>query len=366
MSFYSHNELEDISRNLAECLVRCGVRQGDTVANLFYAGDMYGSFLLHILSVFGLSMYKKMGVVQLPVAGHVPVESMVHHILEFEGTVVLSTVTNMVKMAELLRSDDGVGGHKTAPSVRLLLFSGEALYNDQVGAIRRAFPNAEIRSLVYGSMDSGVIGLPPSLDIKNRFLIADGVTDPRIHQVNRPGMLLEVITEDGVLTREPGVKGSLVVTNLDRTLMPVVRYPSGDTGEWVDYENGLFRVLGRDQTAIRLGPVSIDFAHLRDAVSAALGPEKAVAGIQAVVSREAAKDKLTVLVAYQPEDVDESRDLASGVAAELGTARPMFQEHVDLDLINPLAVLFVKLGDLTMNERSGKSMQVIDQRDVTI
>lgn len=366
VSFYSHDELEVVSRDLAESLIRCGVRQGDAVINLFYAGDMYGSFLLHILSVFYLSVCKKIGAVQIPVAGHVPIKSMVTHILEFEGTVVLSTATCMVKMAELLLEEEGVDGAHSAPSVRLMLFSGEALYKDQIGLISRAFPNSEIRSLVYGSMDSGVIGLPPSPEVKYQFPVADGVTDPRVHQVNRPDMIVEIITEDGESTREPGVKGRLVVTNLARMLMPVVRYPSGDTGEWLDYDSGLFRVLGRDQTALRLGPVSIDFAHLRQAVSAALGPEKSASGLQAIVSRRSARDTLTVLVAYPPKDQDESMDLARRIAGNLEDARPMFKEHVALGIINPLEVSFVRLESLTSSERSGKAIDVIDRRDVTL
>ncbi|KAK2599233.1 hypothetical protein N8I77_011003 [Diaporthe amygdali] len=361
VSFYSHVELEGVSKALATSLIRCGVRQGDKVINLFYAGDMYGSFLLHILSVFYLPINERVGAVQLPVAGHVSTESMVTHILEFEGTVVLSTVTTMVKMAELLI---GVGWHgkNTAESVRLLLFSGEALYNDQVGIIKRAFPNAELRSLVYGTMDCGVIGLPPQSEAKEMFPVADGLEDPRVHQVNRPGMIIEIVTEDGKVTTSSGTPGSLVVTNLERRLMPVVRYPSGDRAEWIDFEAGLFRVLGRDQTAIRLGPVSIDFTHLREAVSSALGPDRHVSGIQAVVSRQDAKDLLTVLIAFQPVSEAEEAKLQLRVAEELGKARPMFKGHVDVGLVNPLRVSFVRAQELTVNERSGKSINVVDKR----
>lgn len=341
------------------------MRHGDRVINLFYAGDMYGSFLLHILSVFYLPIHERVGGVQLPVAGHVTTESMLTHIIEFEGTVVLSTVTTMVKMAELLV---GVGwqGRSTADSVRLLLFSGEALYNDQVGIIKRAFPNAELRSLVYGTMDCGVIGLPPSPEAKQQFPIADGLRDPRLHQVNRPGMVVEIIKEDGTATTEPDTPGSLVVTNLERRLMPVVRYPSGDRAEWIDYDTGLFRVLGRDQTAIRLGPVSIDFTHLREAVSAALGPERHVSGIQAVVARRDTKDLLTVLIAFQPATEAEEAELRLKITEELGRARPMFKGHVDLGLVNPLCVLFVRAGDLTVKARSGKSINVVDERLTTL
>ncbi|KAK7967204.1 uncharacterized protein PG986_001481 [Apiospora aurea] len=125
VSFYSHSELESVSRQLAEGLTRCGVRAGDLVANLFYAGDLYGSFLLHILSVYHLPPG---GAIQLPIAGHLSLESMEAHIVEFEASGVLATVTTMSKLAERILS-----AGKTHPYVRLLLFSGEAFYADQAG-----------------------------------------------------------------------------------------------------------------------------------------------------------------------------------------------------------------------------------------
>ncbi|KAK8012846.1 hypothetical protein PG991_010221 [Apiospora marii] len=262
VSFYSHAELASVSKQLAEGLARSGVQAGDLVANLFYAGDLYGSFLLHILSVYHLP--SGAGAVQLPIAGHVGLESMEGHLVEFEAGVVLATVTTMCKLAER-----ALGAGKTHPYVRLLLFSGEAFYADQAGLLRAAFPNAAVRSLIYGSMDCGVIGLPPPPSL------SDGTNnDPRLHQVNNPAIVVEILDDDGEKGGKPittpGVAGRLVVTNLERRLMPIVRYPSGDRAAWVDHSRALFRILDRDRTAIRLGPVSIDFVDLRRVVAAAL------------------------------------------------------------------------------------------------
>ncbi len=259
-----------MAKQLAECLRRCGVERGDRVANLFYAGDLYGSFLLHILSVYELPS----GAIQIPVAGHIASDAMERCILEVEATVVLGTVTTMSKLAEEI-----LGQNKTHTSVRLLLFSGEALYKDQVKLLADAFPNAAVKSLVYGSMDGGLIGLPPTSD--------DGAPsdDPRMHKVNSPTIIIEIAKEDGRVTTTPGEARSLVVTNTERQLMPIIRYPSGDRAEWVDPALGLFRILDRDRTAIRLGPVSVDFVDLRRVAATAL-QGRVVGPLQAVVSRE--------------------------------------------------------------------------------
>ncbi|KAJ0144852.1 hypothetical protein CTA2_1087, partial [Colletotrichum tanaceti] len=354
VSFYSQKEFHSISTQLAESLARCGVGRGDVVANLFYAGDLYGSFLLHILSVYHLPG----GAIQLPVAGHVSVESMERQIAEFEAAVLLGTVTTMSQIAERILL---LGAGRTHPHVRLLLFSGEAFYDDQAALLRAAFPNATVRSLVYGSMDSGVIGLPPA---------AEHYTgDPRLHQVNDPGIIVEIVNGDGEVTSVPGEEGSLVVTNLERRLMPIVRYPSGDRAAWVDPSLGLFRVLDRDRTAIRLGPVSIDFVHLRKVVSTVLG-DRPVGRLQAVVTREDRKDLLTLNIAYAPaaaaEEEDEEARLRAELEEELGTVRPMFREHVDKKLINPLQVRFLSTQELAVNPRTGKIVEVLDLRSTTV
>ncbi|UQC90730.1 AMP-dependent synthetase/ligase [Colletotrichum lupini] len=318
------------------------------VANLFYAGDLYGSFLLHILSVYHLPS----GAVQLPIAGHVSLESMERQIVEFEATVILATVTTMSQLSERILSSG-----KTHSYVRLLLFSGEAFYDDQAGLLKVAFPNATIRSVVYGSMDCGIIGLPPKPE--------HYTNDTRLHQVNDPNIIVEIITEDGKVTTTPGEVGSLVVTNLERQLMPIVRYPSGDRAAWVDPALGLFRVLDRDRTAIRLGPVSVDFVDLRRIVSTILRG-RPVRRLQAIVTREDRKDLLTLNIAFTPATDEESSQLQAELREEMGVVRPMFREHVEKDLINPLRIKFITMQELAVNPRSGKIVEVQDLRSTTI
>ncbi|WYZ43481.1 hypothetical protein EsH8_VI_001180 [Colletotrichum jinshuiense] len=348
VSFYNQEELHGISIQLAECLQRCGVAEGDTVANLFYAGDLYGSFLLHILSVYHIPG----GAIQLPVAGHVTLESMERHIVEFEATVILATVTTMSQLAERVLSSGG-----THLSVRLLLFSGEAFYDDQAGILKAAFPNATIRSVVYGSMDCGIIGLPPKPEHYTH--------DPRLHQVNDPNVIIEIINDAGEVTTTPGEAGSLVATNVERRLMPIIRYPSGDRAAWVDPALGLFRILDRDRTAIRIGPVSIDFVDLRRVVSSVL-KDRPVGRIQAVVTREHRKDLLTLNITFTPTTEEESLQLQSGLREELGVVRPMFREHVEKDLVNPLHIKFITMQELVVNPRSGKIVEVQDLRSTTV
>jgi len=308
------------------------VHLGDRVANLFYAGDLYGSFLLHILSIYELDAG-----IQVPIAGHLRTEDMIQHITELQTQVILSTVTTMSKIASRLRQEN-----KTMDFVEKLLFSGEALYDDQIPLLEEAFPNAKARSLIYGTMDCGVIGLSST------------GSDTRIHHP-LPQVIVEIVTESGS-TVTPGVPGELVITNLNRRLMPIVRYSCGDRGEWVDYDARLFRLLGRQNMSVRLGPVSFDIVHIKQCIKRVLGHYD---GMQAVVRRFEQKDQLVVRIAVQECD----RWLAGpAIVSEMGRERPMLKEHIEKGLIAPVEIEFVTHSALVINTRSGKAIEILDER----
>lgn len=114
--------------------------------------------------------------------------------------MAIGITTTLTRIAAALLKEQ-----QTLPKIHLLLFSGEHMYEDQHGLIRRAFPNAVIRSLAYGSMDAGLVGRP-----------ADDVNDSGVHKVNHPTVVLEIVDEDGNVVTEPGKQGSIVMTNLCR------------------------------------------------------------------------------------------------------------------------------------------------------
>jgi phenylacetate-CoA ligase len=262
---------------------------------------------------------------------------------ELDATIIFGTVTKVVQLAQHLLAQK-----ETMDQIRTFMFAGEAFFHDQRTVVQAAFPLARIRSLVYGSMDSGVMGYSAS------------DTDWRLHRVNRPFVELEICPDsaDTVPTMEPMLPGRLLVTNLSRRLQPVIRYPCGDRAEWVDQAEGLFRVLGRHNESARIGPVSLDVSHVREIIDQAF-PGTSIAGIQLVLNRVDSLDSLTIRIGYRPPDLVEA---TKTVVTKLKDQRPMFQQHVDLKLICPLQVEFVDAKDLTLSARTGKFVGLIDHR----
>ncbi|KAF4344206.1 AMP-dependent synthetase ligase [Fusarium beomiforme] len=337
---YSQIELRRTASLLAEGLLHAGLRAGDRVANLFYAGDLYGSFLLHILSIISLPI----PAVQIPIGGLMPPASTARLLKTCRVTAVLSTVTSLVQLSSYCRPLN-----ETFPAVKAVMFGGEPMFDDQVAAVSYLFPNATIRSCIYGSIDAGVVAVSARAE------------NPAEHVVLSATAIVEILVEqDGVLTAtdEPSTPGTLVVTNLIRDLSPMIRYPTGDRAEWVDKAAGIFRLLGRSGFAVRLGPVSLDISHLRQLARAAL-KNVAINAFQVSILREDAKDRMEIAI-----DTSGPPPPGAGEAIieMLNEQRPMFKEHVGMGLIAPARVCFKSVKDMKINPSSGKLAEMIDLR----
>lgn len=342
-SCYTREEWQEFVTAFGAGLVDAGLRPGHRVADLFYAGELYASFLFILDSL----AHAPVANVRLPIGGGAPLESTVPTLEDFAAQVVAGTPTTLCRLAEHLISQS-----RQLPAVELLFFGGEALFDDQRRLLAAAFPNAEPRSLGYASVDGGLLGRP-----------VPG-PDPRTHRAFTPHTVVEILDDEtGEPIRETGRAGRVVVTQLFRRLMPVIRYPAGDRAEWTDVEGGVFRILGRAEEGVRVGPVSLYSQDAQAAVAEA-DTEGRVMGMQLVVRRWEGRDGLVLRLATAPGD-DAPADLevlAKAVVTELNIARPLYPDSVAAGFVHPLGVEWARHRDLVVNPRSGKLVRVIDER----
>ncbi|MEU6233498.1 phenylacetate--CoA ligase family protein [Kitasatospora sp. NPDC047058] len=339
-SFYSRAEWREFTTSFGAGLVDAGLRPGHRVADLFYAGDLYASYTF-ILDALHRSPVAN---VRLPIGGAAPLESTAQTLEQFEAEVVAGTPTTLCGLADHL-----LASGRELPHVELLLFGGEGLYPDQQPLLARVFPNARVSSIGYAAVDAGLLGRP-----------VPG-PDTRVHRVFAPETIVEILDDH---TGEPvtaeGVPGRVVVTDLRRRLMPVLRYPVGDRAEWTDVAAGQFRILGRAQEGVRVGPVSLYTQDVLDLVRAA-DPAGRVTGVQLVVRRWDGRDGLVLRLACDgnPTGLPE---LAAAVEARIHAARPLYPEAVTAGYVHPLSVTWVRQHELTVNARTGKLIRVLDER----
>jgi phenylacetate-CoA ligase len=339
-SYYTRTEWRELTAAFGAGLACAGLQPGHRVADLFYAGDLYASFSFILDSLHRSPVAN----VRLPIGGAAPWESTAAALEEFRVQVVAGTPTTLCSLAERL---DCAG--RQLPHVELLFFGGECLFSDQLPLLWTAFPNAEPRSIGYASVDAGLLGKAVPGD------------DPRIHRAFTPHTVMEILCDE---TDRPvdgnGVPGRLVVTDLRRRLMPVLRYPVGDRAEWVDRDAGVFRILGRSEEGVRVGPVSLYTDDVHDVISAA-DTAGEVTGLQLVVRRRDGRDGLVLRLAVA-DPGEEHAEVGEAVVAAVLAQRPLYASATAAGHVSPLAIEWVRHGDLAVNSRSGKLIRVIDER----
>ncbi|QXL85421.1 phenylacetate--CoA ligase family protein [Comamonas sp. NLF-1-9] len=342
-SVFTNSEWQAFTRRSGERL-RLLLRPGDRVGNLFYAGKLYASFLFSQRLIEAADM--GMG---FPIAG-----DDLHEALaiwrQFDLNVLAGVPTTLMKLLELLTPED-----RGRLSLRLILFAGEPMFADQIARVQAVFPGCVVRSISVAGVDYGELGW------------TDPEAEPGVHHSYDDSTVLEIIDEGSDASiEEAGVPGRLVVTNLLRRLMPIVRYPVGDRGEWVDppgTPERRFRLLGRTEEGARVGPMTLYVDDIRQALTA-LQAQGVLAGFkdfQLLISHHGERDECCLRLALaEPAGLDDA--CAAQIAQALYAARPMFRDLLDAGVVHPLRVHAVTLDGLQTNARSGKLLRVLDQR----
>jgi phenylacetate-CoA ligase len=319
-------------------LVQAGLRPGHRVANLFCAGALY-SGMLYIEAALHHAPVEN---VRLPIGCAAPNDYIADIIEHFDVQVLAGEPMKLAAVADHL-----IQRGQVANSVELVLFAGDILFADLRPTLARGFPKATISSLGYASVDAGLIGAPVPGD------------DVRIHEAFPNRTVVELVDDDtGEPITAPGVPGRLVVTNLFRTLVPIIRYTAGDRAEWVDPARQRFRLLGRSIEGARVGTVAMPTEDVR-AVLVAADTDQVVAGMQMVLRRWDGRDGLILRLASAE---DPPPELTQRLHDAVYAARPQYPEWVAEGHIHHLRIEWVRREGLRTNPRTGKLVQVIDER----
>jgi phenylacetate-coenzyme A ligase PaaK-like adenylate-forming protein len=319
-------------------MVTAGLKPGHRVANLFYAGHLYGGFLYIEASLHNAPVEN----VRLPVGGHVDDVEVAQLIANLRVNVLAGTPMKLAGVAEAV-----LDGDVCADSVELLLFAGDLLFDDVRPLLRKAFPDAAVASLGYSTGDAGLVGTPVPGD------------DVRVHEPVANLTIVEILDEvtDEPIT-EPGVRGRIVVTNLFRTLLPIIRYPVGDLAEWVDADCWRFRLVGRTHEGARVANVAMSYVDVHAALLSA-DRDGVMAGMQMVERRWDGKDGLILRLASAHEPTAE---LDQRLTEATYRARPLYRDQASDGHIHPLQIEWVRPGGLVTHARTGKLVQVVDER----
>lgn len=335
-SLYTAEEWETMCECSGAVLARGGLTNGMKIANLFYAGGLYASFLY----TYSMLYFAPAKTIMYNLSGNISIEEIVGTIHDHKINCIAGLPSMLTKIVSYIQEHN-----MTDFEVDTIYFAGETLYQDQRDKISRVFGREiAFRSIFYASNDGGPIGY---------FTKDCGFNE---HRIMSELTYLELIDPDsGEVVTEMNRPGVIYITSLFKTLIPLIRYPAGDMGEYTEPEgvpDRKFRILGRSNAAARAGYVSL---YPQD-----VGNVLKICGIdyysyQIVVERDG-KDYFRFRIAT-PDGGDTERFLTA-----LYQERSILKDALDDGTVGEPIVEWCKPSDLEYNPRTGKLKVLIDRR----
>lgn len=346
-SYFTSREWQSFTEAFGRGMARGILKDYDKVANLFYVGDLYASFLFIKDSLQWIPTEEKK-LLQFPIAGATDSTSILKTLEEFSINVLAGVPSAILTLLENYNRN-----RQKYPGIKIekILFGGESLYPDQYQALMGIFPEVKISSIGYASVDGGLLGYSDEQCSEGEHRVFDG---SNIIEIVDPDTL-EVITETGRV-------GKVLLTNLTRKLMPIIRYPAGDLAMWMESAetpDRKFKLQGRSDEAARLGTISVYFEDTRTMVMNTL---KEIKGLQfqMVLNHFTHKDELVLKIAGQglkPDSV-----IVDRLIEAFKKDKPVYEDVLAKKLIHPLKIEIVEMKQLEINGRTGKLKRVIDNR----
>ncbi|WP_323080375.1 phenylacetate--CoA ligase family protein [Klebsiella quasipneumoniae] len=313
------------------------LKPGARVANLFFAGDLYASFLF----IHGALSNMSIPVCEYPFTGTLEPHALTEQLVQHDIRVLVGVPAMLLQYAAVL-----AGENCQLPGIETILYGSESLFSEQLQLLKSAFPNARITSIGCACVDAGLIGLSTP----------DCLADE--HRVFEPETIVEIIDEaTGAPINDINHSGMLVVTSLTRTLMPLIRYPVGDMAAWREppgSQHRKFILQGRSSLGHRL---RVGYASLfPDEIAGLIAKEMGNQQWQLMLEHDNNEDRLTLRIAFSgtPHQADRlcrqlvSRDHALAELQASGQLR--------------VQVHWCSQADLIRNTRTGKLQRVIDKR----
>ncbi|WP_434563356.1 phenylacetate--CoA ligase family protein [Pseudomonas sp. Z5-35] len=333
-SVYTHAEwqlmLDCFGRSLSAQL-----DAGDRIANLFFSGDLYASFLF----IHGALCSVDVPITEFPFTGSVELDVLAEAIAGHRINVLVGVPAHLLAFASHVN-----GQGRSLPEITTILFGGENLFESQMPTLKRAFPRARFASIGYASVDAGLVGAST----------ADcGLGE---HRVFDEQTRVEIIDDlSGEVIEACGQTGNLVVTNLARTLMPIVRYPVGDRASWCEpagTPRRKFALQGRSAQSrrVRVGVLSLFPEEINDIVRRMGGD------LQWQLIIEHVQDNDRVLLKWLP---DAQANAGQTRSRELKDA--LIEQYPGLDKIR-VDIQTCSAQELERHPRSGKHLSIIDRR----
>jgi len=331
------------ARALAKGLRLAVFQPGDVVANLLFAGNLWASFVSfnQALEMVGSHI--------LPIAGSIGLEQVVEYLRRLKPNAAVSIPSVFLSLARLVE-EQGMDDLRLAK----IASGGEHLFPEARDYLRRVLGVEKFASTGYTTNDTGAIAFPCQC------------CEGGLHHVHEDLHWVEILDPHTHQPLPPGRVGKIVVTNLQRRLMPMIRYDVGDLGRILEEpcpcgrKVRLLELLGRVDEELRIGPARISLEMVSEKVGRVEGLGR---HFRMIARREQMRDQLVVEVeAASALDRQQREQSARRLAEMLTQAKADRGLAVQREEIAPILVRVLPPESIPRNPRTGKIKQVVDQR----
>lgn len=328
----------------AEGFAKGSLRNGDRIINLFCHGSLNGSYMFTTMCFLECPLE----LTQLPASGSPNFSDMVSAVNTFKGNTIIGVPTLIMIFVEQVALNPGL---MDTSLIKKILYAGEVFHQDQLDKLKKTFPNVQITSLGYASNDAGIIGY------------ADETCEIGEHRVYDGHSIVEIIDPiSGQAIEEPNKEGLIVITNLTRKFIPLIRYPVGDLGKWTEPTRTLnrkFKILGRSEDAARVGFIKFYSTDVRNTLQSF--KEISFVDFQMIIRVENGIEGLTLRIATDT-DFKIVKKYEQTIIDKLISERKRYTEYMKFNKLLPIQIQWVRFQDLEFSPRTSKLLRVIDKR----
>lgn len=322
---------------------KLGVKDSDIIANIFVAGSLWPSFIA------SHDVIKKIGAIHLPISANIDIEKIYHYCLEFQPTVIISLPTLFVFLADKVNEKG-----KKFTRLHTILYAGEHMSKEVRDYISKTLKVNNIKALAYTSADAGLMGYQCEY------------CKPNEYHLPVKFQCIEIWDFEKNKPCEYNEEGEILVTNLARLSMPIIRYKIGDVAYWkkgackCNDPNPLYTLCGRAGDDFKLGGAYISMNIFDKAIGKFAG--KNSISMNYCFEIEDIGNKIALSLKIESGNPEKSKKYLDLIKKEIIENIPEIKTGLSIDYIKFFNIEFVKLGTLERNKITGKIKKLIDER----
>ncbi len=331
--YFSQNDLDNWTDLVARCIVATGAERNDVFQNMMTYGLFTGGLGLH----YGA---EKLGMAVIPVSSGNTIRQ-VQIMKDYQTTLVHATPSYLLHIHSILQNGKIRLDHLNLKKA----FIGAEPHSENTRQNIQELFNIDAYNS-YGLSEMNGPGVAFECVYKNDMHIWEDA------------YIVEIVDPETDALLEEGQQGEVVLTNLIRHAMPLLRYRTRDIAfmhsgpcECQRTHRRLSRITGRTDDMLIINGVNVFPSQIEEAVMKI--PEVGT-NYQICVQKEGALDKLIV-------NVEIYSKMFKGTASQLDTLKHRIKEEIKASIVISPTIVLHEPGFLPVSE--GKAVRVIDSRE---